>query len=68
MPIIGDFVLNYVDRHGGGRTIFFVQLSSSFISAVVIIGLCYVVMNVINRSNVLSQLLRGRKNETKNNG
>ena len=57
---IGDYVLKLANT-GGGQTIFFVQLTTSFVSAVVIILLCYMVMNVINKSSILSQVLLGRK-------
>ena len=58
---IGDFILNQAYLDETGRTIFFVQLVSSFLSSVVIIVLCYLVMNIINKSQVLSLVLLGRK-------
>ena len=60
---IGEFVLDRANTHGGGRTIFFVQAISSFVVAVIIIVLCYIVMNIINKSKLLSQILLGRKSE-----
>lgn len=58
---IGDFVLCQANTDGGGRTIFFVQICSSFACAIIIIILCYVTMNVVNKSKILSLLLLGRK-------
>lgn len=58
---IGEFVFEQASVEGGGRTIFFVQLVSSFLSSVVIIVLCYLVMNIINKSRILSLVLLGRK-------
>lgn len=63
MHRIGEFVMQQAHILGGGRTIFFVQVTSSFIASVVIIVLCYIVMNMINKSKVLSQIFLGRKSE-----
>ena len=63
MPIIGDFVLEQANTIGGGRTIFVVQAVSSFVASIIIIILSYIVMNVINKSKILSPLLLGRKSE-----
>ena len=63
---IGEFVLEQANTDGGGRTIFFAQATTSFVASVIIIALCYLVMNIINKSNILSQMLLGRKSEMKN--
>lgn len=60
---VGDFVLKQANMTGGGRTIFITQLVSSFVASVIIIILSYIVMNVINKSKILSPLLLGRKSE-----
>ena len=62
---VGDFVLRLANADGGGRTIFFVQITTSFAASVIIIALCYIIMNIINKSNILSQILLGRKSEMK---
>ncbi len=62
---IGDFVLNHANSDGGGLTIFFVQLTTSLITSIIIIYLCYLVMNIISKSSLLSLLLLGRKTNAK---
>ena len=62
---VGEFVLEQANAGGGGGTIFFVQTTTSFVASAIIIALCYIVMNIINKSNVLSQVLLGRKSEMK---
>ena len=62
---VGDYVLEQANTNGGGRTILFVQIITSFTASLIIIALSYIVMNVINKSNILSQILLGRKSETK---
>ena len=62
---VGEFVLTQANSDGGGRTIFFVQLITSLIASVIIIYLCYFVMNIISKSSLLSLLLLGRRVDAK---
>ena len=62
---VGEFVLNQANSDGGGRTIFFVQLTTSLIASIIIVYLCYLVMNIISKSSLLSLLLLGRKTNAK---
>lgn len=59
---IGEYVLKLANT-GEAQTIFFVQFVTSLMVSVIIIYMCYMIMNVINKSVVLSQLLLGRKSE-----
>lgn len=60
---VGEYVLDHVNTRGSWSLIFFIQLTSSLLISVIIIWLCYLVMNVVNKSSVLSLLLLGRKSE-----
>ena len=60
---LGEFVIRQANTNGGERTIFFVQICSSFASAIIIIILCYITMSIVNRSKLLSLLLLGRKSK-----
>ena len=59
---IGEYVLRLANADGG-RTVFFVQFISSLLLSIIIIYMCYMVMNIINKSSLLSLLLLGRKSE-----
>lgn len=59
---IGECVLKLANTDGG-RTVFFVQFISSLLLSIIIIYMCYMVMNIINKSSILSLLLLGRKSE-----
>jgi hypothetical protein len=60
---VGEYVQEHVNNVGGGQLVFFVQTITSLIVSVVIVYLCYLVMNIINKSSLLSLLLLGRKSE-----
>jgi len=45
---VGDYLINHANTTGGGQLIFFVQIVISFIVSIIIIYLCYLVMNIIN--------------------
>lgn len=62
---VGDFIIEQSKIDGGGSTTFMVQLLTSLAISVIIILLCYAVILVINKSQVLSQVLLGRKSEVK---
>ncbi|WP_405373514.1 acyltransferase family protein [Pseudobutyrivibrio sp.] len=60
---VGEYVQEHANNVGGGQLVFFVQTTTSLIVSVVIVYLCYLVMNIINKSSLLSLLLLGRKSE-----
>lgn len=60
---VGEYVQEHVNNVVGGQLVFFVQTITSLIVSVVIVYLCYLVMNIINKSSLLSLLLLGRKSE-----
>ena len=62
---VGKYILDQANSDGGGRTIFIVQLITSLVASVVIIYLCYLVMNIISKSSLLSLLLLGRRKNAK---
>lgn len=58
---LGEYMIELQNTIMGVRTSFFLELASSFIISVVNISLCYLTMNMINKSNILSQIFLGRK-------
>lgn len=61
---VGKYIIRQIAMEGG-RTIFIVQLITSLVASVVIIYLCYLVMNIISKSSLLSLLLLGRRKNAK---
>lgn len=61
MYSVGGYVIEHANDLGGAQLIFFVQAIISLVVSVAIVYMCYLVMNIINKSKVLSLLLLGRK-------
>ena len=62
---IGEYVIELSKLNGGYTAAFMLQLTSSLLFSALIIVLCYGVMGIIKKSNILSQILLGRKGEIK---
>ena len=60
VPFVGDFIHESA-LIGGGRLLFVMGISISLLMAVINMCFCYGVWLVISKSNLLSQLLLGRK-------
>lgn len=58
---VGEYVIKHAGDVGGAQLIFIVQMITSLLVSVIIVYMCYLVMNIINKSSVLSLLLLGRK-------
>lgn len=62
---IGEYIVQSTNIEGGYIAAFVLQLTFSLVFSAIIILLCYGVMGIINRSQLLSQVLLGRKSEIK---
>lgn len=61
-PFIGNFI-HESSLIGGGKFIFVVGVLISFLMSMVNIGFCYGALLIITKSNILSEVLIGRKNK-----